>query len=179
MKSLFLLLTASCAISVATAQGTNKPMKHKNGPEAPSPPAFVVQTLTNGTVVSIDYSQPSVKGRTIGKDLEPMAGKVWRTGANEATVFEINKDAKVEGQALKAGKYGLFTIMNGDEWTIIFNKTWNQWGAFDYKEADDVLRVKVKGGKTKSFSEKMTFAINKNGTVSLMWGDKEADFKVQ
>jgi len=179
MKSLFFILIASCVVSVATAQDTNKPIKHRNGADAPSPPAFVVQTLTNGTVVSVDYSQPSVKGRTIGKDLEPSDGKVWRSGANEATVFEINKDAKVEGQALKAGKYSLFTIMNGDEWTIIFNKTWSQWGAFSYKEADDALRVKVKGGKSKAFAEKLTYTITKDGKVSLMWGDKQVDFNVK
>ena len=144
-----------------------------------SPPAKVSETTAKGTTITINYSQPSVKGRTIGKDLEPMEGKVWRTGANKATVFEVNKDVKVEGQALAAGKYGLFTLVNGDEWTIIFNKTWDQWGAFNYKDADDALRVKVKGGKAKAFSEKMTFAVNKNGTVSLMWGDKQADFKVQ
>src|SRR6476660_10125600 len=131
MKSLFLLLIASCVVSVATAQDTNKPIKHRNGAEAPSPPTFVVQTLVNGTVVSVDYSQPSVKGRTIGKDLEPMTGKVWRTGANEATVFEVSKSVKVQGKALPAGKYGLFTISGDQEWTIIFNKTWNQWGAFN------------------------------------------------
>jgi hypothetical protein len=179
MKSLFLLLTASCVISVATAQGTNKPMKHKNGPEAPSPPAFVVQTLTNGTVVSVDYSQPSVKGRTIGKDLEPMDGKVWRAGANEATVFEVSKDVKVEDKALPAGKYGLFTLMNGDEWTIIFSKTWNQWGAFSYKDADDQLRVKVKAEKAKSPTEKLTYTIDKNGKVTLLWGDRKVEFKVK
>jgi hypothetical protein len=179
MKSLFLLLIASCVISVATAQGTNKPMKHRNGAEAPSPPAFVEQTLTNGTVVSVDYSQPSVKGRTIGQDLEPLNGKVWRAGANEATVFEVNKDVKVEGKNLPAGKYGLFTIMNGDEWTIIFSKNWNQWGAFTYSDKDDALRIKVKGGKTKSFAEKLTYSINKNGKVSLMWGDKQVDFTVK
>ena len=179
MKSLFLLLIASCVISVATAQGTNKPIKHRFGPEAPSPPAFVEQTLTNGTVVSVDYSQPSVKGRTIGKDLDPMEGKVWRSGANEATVFEVSKDVKVEDQALPAGKYGLFTIMNGDEWTIIFSKTWSQWGAFSYKEADDALRVKVKAGKTKAFAEKLSYAIDKSGKVSLIWGDKQVEFKVK
>jgi hypothetical protein len=145
----------------------------------PSPPAKAKETTSSGVTISIDYSQPSVKGRTIGTDLEPMAGKVWRAGANEATVFEINKDAKVEGQALAAGKYGLFTIMNGDEWTIIFNKTWNQWGAFSYKEADDALRVKVKGGKANPFAEKLTYAINKNGKVSLMWGDKQVGFTVK
>ena len=145
----------------------------------PSPPAIAKETIKSGAVVSIDYSQPSVKGRTIGKDLEPMEGKVWRAGANEATVFETSKDVKVEGQALPAGKYAFFTIMNGDEWTLIFNKTSSQWGAFSYKEADDALRVKVKGGKTKDFSEKMTFLIDKKGKVSLLWGDKQADFAVK
>jgi len=144
-----------------------------------SPPAKVSETTDKGVVITIDYSQPSVKGRTIGKDLEPMEGKVWRTGANKATVFEVSKDVKVEGKALAAGKYGLFTIVNGDDWTIIFNKTADQWGAFNYKEADDALRIKVKGGKTKSFSEKMTFAIDKKGKVSLMWGDKQVDFNVK
>lgn len=145
----------------------------------PSPPAMAKETTTSGAVISIDYSQPSVKGRTIGKDLEPMEGKVWRAGANDATVFEVSKDVKVEGKALPAGKYGLFTIMNGDEWTIIFNKTWKQWGAFSYKEADDALRVKVKAGKTKTFAEKLTYTIDKSGKVSLMWGDKQVDFTVK
>jgi len=145
----------------------------------PSPPAKASGTTEKGTTISIDYSQPGVKGRTIGKDLEPMDGKVWRTGANKATVFEVSKDVKVEGQALPAGKYGLFTLVNGDEWTIIFNKTWDQWGAFNYKEADDALRVKVKGGKTKAFSERMTFVVGKNGKVSLMWGDRQVDFDVK
>lgn len=146
--------------------------------QRPSPPALVKETLNNGTTVSIDYSQPAVKGRTIGTDLEPMEGKVWRTGANEATVFEIDKDVKIENQPLPAGKYGLFTIMNGDEWTIIFNKTWNQWGAFTYNEADDALRVKVKSGKAPQFSERMTFQVAKNGKVTLLWGDIEVDFMV-
>jgi len=145
----------------------------------PSPPAKAEATLNNGTVVSIDYSQPSVKGRTIGKDLEPMDGKVWRAGANEATVFEISKDVKIEDKALPAGKYGLFMIMNGDEWTIIFNKTWNQWGAFNYKEADDALRVKIKAEKAKNSSEKLTYTIDKNGKVTLLWGDKKVEFKIK
>ena len=143
-----------------------------------SPPALAKETLSNGTVVSIDYSRPSVKGRTIGKNLEPINGKVWRTGANEATVFEVNKNVKVQGKALPAGKYGLFTIAGDNEWTIIFNKTWDQLGAFNYKEADDVIRVKVKPGKTKEFAEKMTFTISKKGKVSLLWGDLQVNFNV-
>ena len=150
----------------------------KDKSKLPSPPANVTQKVGDVTI-SINYSQPSVKGRTIGKDLEPKAGKVWRTGANEATVFEIDKDVMVEGKALPKGKYGLFTIANGEAWTIIFNKTWDQWGAFKYKESDDALRVNVMAGKTSSFSEKMTFTIDTSGKVSLLWGDIQVDFTVK
>ena len=143
-----------------------------------SPPALAKETIASGAVVTIDYSQPSVKGRTIGKNLEPMPGKVWRTGANEATVFEVSQAVKVEGKDLPAGKYALFTIANEGAWTIIFNKTWKQEGAANYKEADDALRVKVKPGKAEQFAEKMTFIVNKNGTVSLLWGDIKVDFTV-
>jgi hypothetical protein len=171
MKTVFLFLLASVTTYVASAQGDKS--------KRPSPPALAKETLSNGTTVSIDYSQPSVRGRTIGKDLEPIKGRVWRTGANEATVFEINKDVKIEGKHLAAGKYALFTISGDDEWTIIFNKTWNQLGAFNYKEADDALRVKVRPGKPKSFSEILTFLISKTGTVSLLWGDNQVEFHVQ
>src|ERR1044072_4089536 len=100
----------------------------------PSPPAKVTETISNGTVITIDYSQPAVKGREIGKEIAPY-GKVWRTGANEATTFEVSKDVKVEGKALPAGKYGLFIIPGKDEWTLIFNSSWKQWGT-NYTEAD-------------------------------------------
>ena len=144
----------------------------------PSPPVMVTQKEGEVTI-SINYSQPSVKGRAIGKDLEPKAGEVWRTGANEATIFEVDKDVMIEGKALPKGKYGLFTLVNGEEWTIIFNKTWKQWGAFDYKQADDALRVTVKAGKADPFAEKMTFAINEKGTVTLLWGAIKVEFAVK
>lgn len=152
--------------------------KNEDKSKRPSPPAVATQKLGE-TTVTIDYSQPSVKGRTIGKDLEPMAGKVWRTGANEATVFSVDKDVTVEGKPLPKGKYALFTIANGDDWTIIFNKKWDQWGAFKYNAADDALRVNVKAGKAGTFAEKMTFDISAEGKVSLMWGDIQVDFNVK
>ena len=170
MKSALLLTIASVSMLVACGQDDKS--------KRPSPPAQAKETLASGAVITIDYSQPSVKGRTIGKDLEPMAGKVWRTGANEATVFEVSKDVKVEGKDLPAGKYALFTIANEGEWTIIFNKNPKQWGAYDYKESEDALRVKVKPGKAETFAEKMTFVVDKNGTVSLLWGGQKVDFKV-
>jgi len=170
-KILASFLLAGLFISSANAQ--------QDKSKRPSPPALVKQTLASGATISIDYSQPSVKGRTIGKDLEPKEGAVWRTGANEATVFETDKDVKVNGKLLPAGKYGLFSLWGKDNWTIIFNKTWKQWGAFDYKEADDALRVQAKAEKANPFAEKMTFAIDKKGVVTLWWGDNKVSFTVE
>ena len=144
-----------------------------------SPPAKVSQTLASGSVISIDYSQPSVKGRIIGDNLEPMQGKVWRTGANNATVFETTQDIKVDGYELPAGKYALFTIASKDTWTVIFNKTWKQWGAFNYKETDDALRIMVKTQKAPAFTEMMTFSINDKGLVTLLWGDYKISFTAE
>ena len=174
MKSFFSLSLMSMLLLASLNSCAQKEDKAKR----PSPPASATQKVGEATI-KIDYSQPSVKGRTIGKDLEPMAGKVWRTGANEATVFEVDKDVMVEGKALPKGKYALFTIANGDDWTVIFNKKADQWGAYDYKEADDALRVNVKAGKAASFAEKMAFAINADGKVSLMWGATQVDFSVK
>lgn len=172
MKKMFLpVLVATMLLSVYSCSAQGDKLKR------PSPPAKVSETLSSGVTVTIDYSQPSVKGRSIGKELAPY-GKVWRTGANEATVFELSKDAMVGGKKLAAGKYGLYSIPNTTEWTIIFNKTWNQWGT-NYTEGDDALRIKATPTKAKAFTEKMTFNINKNGTVSLMWGDTQVNFMVK
>ena len=125
---------------------------------------------------TITYSQPSVKGRTIYGDLVPY-GKVWRTGANEATVFETDSDVTIEGKKLAAGKYALFTIPGEKSWTIIFNKTWNQWGSFRYKEDDDVLRVDVKP-QPAPMTEVMTFKIADN-KVKLLWEKTQVEFAVK
>ncbi|CAN5178189.1 DUF2911 domain-containing protein [soil metagenome] len=142
----------------------------------PSPPATVSQKIPNGATITIDYSQPSVKGRTIGKDIEPMDGEVWRTGANEATVFETDKDLLFEEGKIPAGKYALFTVFNGGEATVIFNKTWEQWGAYKYDTAEDALRIKGKVSTANTPSEKMTFKIDPQGTVSLLWGNRKIEF---
>ncbi|MEP6711641.1 MAG: DUF2911 domain-containing protein [Ferruginibacter sp.] len=162
----------------ATAQEKMKDKAPEDKTKRPSPPAKVSEKINSGATISIDYSQPSVKGRAIGKDLEPMDGQVWRTGANEATVFETDKDITVNGAKLPAGKYAFFTIFNGEDVTLIFNKTAAQWGAFKYKEADDQLRVNAKASAEASSMEKMTFTISDAGMVSLWWGNKKVDFMV-
>lgn len=174
MKKLFTL--ALVAVGLVTSVGAHAQGEDKS--KRPSPPAKVTQTTANGTVITIDYSQPAVKGRTIGKEIAPY-GEVWRTGANEATTFEVSRDVKINGQALSKGKYALFTIPNKEEWVVIFNKVPEQWGAYKYDKAQDALRVNVKPGKAKVFTERMTFAISKAGKVSLTWGDVLVDFNVQ
>ena len=110
-----------------------------NNEARPSPNASVTQTIGT-TIVTITYSRPGVKGRQVFGGLEQY-GAVWRTGANEATVFSVTSDVTINGEALPAGVYGLFTIPNEGEWTIIFNKQPAQWGAFDYDQSQDALRV--------------------------------------
>lgn len=142
-----------------------------------SPPAKVTETTNSGITISVDYSQPAVKGRTLGKEIAPY-GEVWRTGANEATVFEISKDVTINGKTLPAGKYGLYSIPGKDKWTFIFNKVWNQWGT-NYNEKEDALRVDTKPMTNKEFVERMTFTISKKGVVNLLWGNVKLEFRVK
>lgn len=173
MKKLltFSLLLGGFAFTSGTAVAQEK--------KAPVSPRITVnQTIASGAEVSIAYGQPSVKGRTIGKDLEPKLGKVWRAGANESTVFTTNKAVKINGKELPAGEFSFFVISGEKEWTLIFNKTAKQWGAYDYKEADDAIRVMATPKKASSISEKLTYTIDKTGVVTMLWGEYEVSFKI-
>lgn len=146
-----------------------------------SPPATVSQTLKDGATITINYSQPSLKGRTIGSDVEPMAGKVWRMGANEATIFETDQDIEIEGKKLPKGKYALFGLMSDDkDFTLIFNGAPGIWGTqYEKNKEKDVLQVKVKPKKTETSQEQLTYTIDKSGKVSVLWGTMAVDFKVK
>jgi len=170
-KIISILFVAACSMLSVNAQTAPKPK--------PSPAAEVSAVLANGTALSIKYSQPSLKGRTPGKDIEPMMGKIWRAGANDATVFETSKDIKVNGQSLPAGKYAFFTLQNEKGTTVIFNKTWKQWGAFQYKEADDALRIMAKQTTSSDSSEKLEYTISNKGLVVLRWGTINIEFTVE
>lgn len=171
LLSIFVLLTIICHVQA------QKPAEDKS--KRPSPPAEVSQKIEGGATITINYSKPSVKGRRVGVDLEPMEGKVWRTGANEASWFETDKDVTINGMNLPAGKYGLFTIFNGNEATVIFNKIWKQWGAFTYKTEEDALRINTKVEVQNPPAEQMTFKIKNHGKVALMWGPKMIEFVIK
>jgi hypothetical protein len=142
-----------------------------------SPPDSVTVTTDAGTTITINYSKPSLKGREL-TDLIPL-GKVWRTGANEATTFEINKDVKINGKDLKAGKYGLYTIPGGEGVsTVIFNKVWNQWG-LSYSQDEDALRIQATTRMGNPFMEQFKITVDKTGLVRILWGEASIDFEVK
>lgn len=141
----------------------------------------MVATQTVGlTDITVDYSRPAVKGRTIWGGLVPY-DKVWRTGANEATQISFSDDVTINGQPLPKGAYSLHTIPGKDSWTLIFNKTAKQWGSFNYKEADDALRVTAKPEKS-MFHELMSIdfpqVTNDNATVAIRWENISVPFTV-
>lgn len=118
----------------------------------------ITQDLGLGKVI-VQYSRPNVKGRNVYADLAPY-GQVWRTGANSATVIEFTDDVTLEGKPVAAGKYALFTIPGKTEWTIILNKTVNQWGAYEYKQSDDYLRIQAKANKATDKVETFTIGFS-------------------
>lgn len=117
-------------------------------------------------MAKVIYSRPQLKGRPLSK-LAPN-DKVWRTGANEAPTITLYSDMKIGGKAVSAGEYSLFTIPGEKEWTIILSKDVNVWGAYTYKETNDVVRVSApvsSGDELETFS--MTFT---KGNLHLGWG---------
>jgi hypothetical protein len=149
----------------------------QNAGAARPSPADSASGKIGSSVINIRYSSPSIKGRTVWGDLVPY-GKVWRAGANEATTFETSSDVQVEGKTLPAGKYSLFTIPGEKDWTVIFNKTANQWGAFRYNQEADQLRVTVTPRKSASLNERLAYALTNDGFV-LRWENLEVPVAVK
>lgn len=172
----------------------------------PSQKASVMQTI-GVTDITITYSRPGVKGRTIWGDPLPEQaatkgeatlddqnarpkgapivpwGHAWRTGANEATQFVVTDDVLINGQKLPAGNYSLHTIPTKDEWTIIFNSEANQWGSFKYDPAKDTLRVRAKpewGEHSKEWLEYWIDPVSPNSAeVSIRWEKVRVPFTVE
>ncbi len=198
-----ILLMSICAAPYAFAQ--QPPLAIK--PIRPSQKASVMQTV-GVTDITITYSRPPVKGRTIFADApatmearakgeatldnqnERKAGEpivpynhVWRAGANEATMFQVTDDVLINGQPLKAGTYSMHTIPGKDEWTIIFNSDAGQWGSFTYDEKKDVLRVKTKPQMVSDNQEWLTYSFDpvtdNSATANLRWEKVRVPFTVE
>ena len=170
MKASILSFVLVMALSMASFAQQDKSKRA-------SPPDSTFVTTEDGVSIAIHYSKPSLKGRQIGVDVAPF-GKVWRTGANEATTFEVDKDVLVQGQPLPAGKYSLYSLPSEQAVTIIFNKVWDQWGT-RYDETEDALRVVAVPAEHSQHTEQFTIQADKSGTVSLLWGAYSVPFTVK
>src|SRR3989440_1226904 len=198
-----ILFALICAVPSALAQQPLLQVK----PIRPSQKASVMQTI-GVTDITITYSRPPVKGRTIFADApasmaarakgeatldnqnerkpgEPIVpyNHVWRAGANEATLFQVTDDVLINGQPLKAGTYSLHTVPGKDEWTIVFNNDAGQWGSFTYDEKKDALRVKTKAQMVSDNQEWLAYSFDpvtdNSATVNLRWEKVRVPFTVE
>jgi hypothetical protein len=146
-----------------------------------SPKAGVSQ-IVGLTDVSISYSRPGVKGREIWGGLVPYS-KVWRAGADEATKFTFSTDVMIEGKKLPAGSYSFFAIPEKQGWTLIFNKVADQWGAYEYNEAEDAIRFSVKPVKSNSPQEWLIYEFTdmktNSATINLKWENLRVPFRIE
>jgi len=203
LLSFAILITLICAAPYVSAQ--QPPLQIK--PLRPSQKASVMQTV-GVTDITITYSRPPVKGRTIFADApasmtarakgeatldnqnerqkgEPIVpfGHVWRAGANEATMFVVTDDVLINGQPLKAGTYSMHAIPGKEEWTIIFNNDAGQWGSFTYDDKKDALRVKTKPQTVSDNQEWLTYffdpVTDNSATANLRWEKVRVPFTVE
>jgi hypothetical protein len=164
-------IISAFAITALSLGGLNTQAQQLKVP-APSPGQTVKQNFALGEV-SFDYSRPSVKGRVIYGDVVPF-GKIWRTGANATTKITFTDDVKLEGNEVKAGTYGLYTIPNKDSWDVMLYKDLTLGGnTSEYKQENEVLHLKVKPtaltNKIETFTILLADVTSTSATIELLW----------
>ena len=153
MKTASFLATAALATLLAPAAHAQVKLT------VPQPsPATKIREAFSTSFIELNYSRPSLKGRTIFGGLVPY-DQVWRTGANTVTKIRFGEEVKLAGQTVKAGTYALLTIPGKADWTIILNRDTAQWGAYAYKPTLDVLRVQAKATKLASPQESLRLSL--------------------
>ena len=172
MRTVFLAIAITCITCIAAAQ-TKYPVPDKSPMDMCYYPSnYPILKIQNKTaeppVCRIVYSRPYKNGRTVYGELVEF-GKIWRLGANEATEIELFRDAKIGNSKLKKGRYSMYAIPLKEKWTIIINKDTDTWGAFQYDEKKDVLRLDVKPQTVSSPAEAFTMYFDKvNNMVNLV-----------
>lgn len=145
-----------------------------------SPKGNISQIVGN-TIIGIEYERPSVRKRQIFGEIVPW-NKVWRTGAGNCTKIRFDKDVKVGGQKIEAGKYSLFTIPNPTEWIIILNKDTTLYGSYDYDYKKDITRFVTIPVESNRFYETLNFDIEilpNNAKIYLSWANVQVSFDIE
>jgi hypothetical protein len=170
------LLAGISVLALALGATGQQPDKSKR----PSPPGTAEVTI-QGKKITIEYSRPSLRGRkAMGGDLVPY-GRVWRTGANEATTLTTEADLNIGGAIVPAGKYTLYTLPSEGTWKLIISKQTGQWGTV-YNENQDLARVNMKTSGLKDTVEQFTIAFDKqamnSATLMLQWENTQLSVEV-
>jgi len=143
-------------------------------PQKRPSPLVISKSKIDDVKINLSYSSPSVRERKIfgtGEDYLVPYGELWRTGANKATAIHVEKDILIDYLQLDSGTYSIFTIPNQTEWTVIFNKNWEQWGSYDYTQTEDVLRLQVNTSTMGTKQEKMSLDVE-DDSLKFKWDDK-------
>jgi tetratricopeptide (TPR) repeat protein len=190
MSKLSALRTAAFLFSIYTSCSVNA--QGITTPRTPSPAATVSQTIGISTV-SVKYSRPSVKGREVWGNLVPYGytsqtfgnqnEAPWRAGANENSVIKFSHDAKLEGQPVPAGEYGLFFVVNKDNTgEVVLSKDHRSWGSFWYEPQHDLLRAKIQL-RDIAHTEMLTYdfvnATKTSAELTLNWEKKQFPVKIE
>jgi len=179
------LLLGSCSNAEQQSSTSNEHDHTAAASEAkkkPKSPKQMAMTNVGENHVHIEYSSPSKRGRLIFGGLVGY-GEVWVTGAHRATSISFASDVKMGGVDIPAGKYGLFTIPDEEEWTIIINTNWDQHLADDYQESEDVVRVKANATKLNEVVESLTYEVVEidasTGSITISWDDTSVSFEIK
>jgi hypothetical protein len=148
-------------LMVATLATAQQPQQDKS--KRPSPHDLTEVTL-KGKKITIEYGRPYLKGRKVGQELAPY-GKVWRTGADEATTLTTETDLTIGGVKVPAGKYTLYTLPSEGTWKLIINKQTGQWGT-KYDESQDLARIDMNKSPLPQSVEQFTISFNKTSETT-------------
>ena len=174
-------LAAAAALGLASLLPAQTPAAPKIEFPSASPTSTLKQRI-GLTDVEITYARPSMKGRQIFGGLVPL-GQIWRTGANTATKIAFSTPVKLNGTAIPAGTYELFTIPGAAEWTVIIHQHKSQWGSYKYDAANDVARVTAKPIALASPIESLAIGLNdlrdSSATLYLAWEKTRVPLKLE
>jgi Protein of unknown function (DUF2911) len=169
MRLRYLITGVSVVLLVCVVFTAAQPAQQDKS-KRPSPPGTAEVTL-KGKKITIDYSRPFLKGRHVGQELAPY-GKVWRTGANEATTLTTEVDLTIGGTKVPAGKYTLWTLPSEGTWKLIINKQTGQWGT-NYDESQDLARIDMQKSALPQSVEQFTISFDKKSentaNLNLDW----------
>jgi len=168
--SLILLIAAMAPAQQAPQDKSKRPSPHDS-----------TEVTLKGKKITIEYGRPFLKGRKVGQELAPY-GKVWRTGADEATTLNTEVDLNIGGTKVPAGKYTLYTLPSEGTWKLIINKQTGQWGT-KYDESQDLARVDMKKTALPQSVEQFTISFDKKNEstadLNLDWENTRVSVEVK